>query len=245
MSNLYGNLSEVYQAMYQTFMDYDAEYAFYSHILTKYARQNVLEVGCGTGNLAGRFLQDGFGYCGLDNSEDMLRIAKRNHNAAFLQGDMRHFTLTNHIDAAIITGRTLSYLITNQDVSDAFSAIRNNLTDGGLICFDFIDANRFIPAINTDKTIVHRANFGTRQFSRDSFWRVNLAQSWLFDWKSVYYELDDTQNWLKIGEDNSTIRAFTKNEIELFLTLTGFKIREIIDRPSYAFDTFVMIATKT
>lgn len=32
--------------------------------------------------------------------------------------------------------------------------------------------------------------------------------------------------------------------MSLFLQLTGFEVKEIIPRPSYAFDTIVMIAEK-
>jgi hypothetical protein len=48
MSNLYGNLSEVYEAMYQSFINYDEEFSFYNDLLQKYNCKNVLEIGCGT-----------------------------------------------------------------------------------------------------------------------------------------------------------------------------------------------------
>ena len=35
MANLYTDLAEVYEAMYQTFIDYEEEYQFYADILKK------------------------------------------------------------------------------------------------------------------------------------------------------------------------------------------------------------------
>ncbi|NNM17528.1 MAG: class I SAM-dependent methyltransferase, partial [Croceitalea sp.] len=64
MSNLYNRLAKVYEAMYQSFIDYEQEYQFYNKILTTYGINNVLEIGCGTGNLANYFIRNKMGYCG-------------------------------------------------------------------------------------------------------------------------------------------------------------------------------------
>jgi hypothetical protein len=93
--------------------------------------------------------------------------------------------------------------------------------------------------------VIHKAVAGNKIFVRESFWTVNLSQSWTFDWLSVFYQEQKDGNLVKIGEDNSTIRAFTKDEIFLFLQLAGFSIKEIFPRASYAFDTFVIVAEKT
>ena len=244
MNNLYSSLSEVYEAMYQSFINYENEYNFYSAILLQHNCKEVLEVGCGTGNLAERFTGAGFKYTGMDLSDDMLNIAKKNNpKSMFVKADMRDFELHKKIRSCIITGRTFSYLITNKDVYDALTAINKNLVTNGIVCFDFIDANKFIPQIKDGEKVVHKATVNNKKYHRDSFWKVNLAQSWTFDWHSVYYE-EVEDSLIKIGEDNSTIRAFCKDDIVLFLQLAGFEIKEIIARPSYAFDTFVVVAEK-
>ncbi|CAN5687683.1 hypothetical protein BH10BAC2_BH10BAC2_04000 [soil metagenome] len=245
MNNLYSSLSAIYEAMYQSFINYEDEYNFYSAILLKHHCNAVLEIGCGTGNLASRFIDGGFTYTGIDLSDDMLNIAEKNNpQYSFIKADMRDFKLKLKVSSAIITGRTISYLITNKDVYDAFISINKNLTTNGIICFDCIDANKFIPLIKDGEKIVHKATVNNKKFHRDSFWKVNFSQSWAFDWLSVYYQEEDNGNLVKIGEDNSTIRAFSKDEIGLLLQLTGFTVKEIIDRPSYAFDTFVVVAKK-
>jgi SAM-dependent methyltransferase len=245
MSSLYNQLSEVYEAMYQSFINYEEEYNFYSRILSQYQCTGVLEIGCGTGHLAERFAKNNFEYTGIDLSEDMLTIARANNpRAAFYKMDMRDFSLPKQSASAIITGRTISYLITNDDVYNALNSINKNLSAAGVICFDCIDASAFIPSISKDKKIIHKAGWGNKKFSRESYWSVNLQQSWTFDWHSIYYEEKANGELIKIGEDKSTIRSFTKDEMVLFLRLTGFELKEIIDRPSYAFDTFVVVAKK-
>jgi SAM-dependent methyltransferase len=245
MSNLYTNLSAVYEAMYQSFINYDEEYLFYSKLLTKYNCTSLLEIGCGTGHLASRFTKNNFKYKGLDVSDDMLAIAKQNNTTVdFINGDMRDFDLYSKVDACIITGRTISYLLNNKDVLDTFTTLHKNLKFGGIVCFDCIDANKFIPLIDPQKIIIHKANFNNKKYQRNSVWKINIKEGFGFDWASVYYEENNNGELHKIGEDNSTIRAFTKDEILLFLQLANFTVKEIIDRPSYAFDTFVIIAQK-
>ena len=242
MNNLYSDLAEVYELMYQTFINYEEEFLFYSKLLESGNCQTVIEIGCGAGQLAPRFAQAGLLYTGLDLSVEMLAIARQKHpELTFLQADMRHFDLKSPKDGAIMTGRTISYLLEGQDVSDCFNAVRENLKKGGLFCFDFIDASRFIPRINETEKITHHANHGERRFFRDSFWKMNLAHAWAFDWRSIYFE-EQATGPIKIGEDQSTIRTFTKDEMLLFLNIAGFEVLECLDRPSYAFDTYVMVA---
>lgn len=244
MGNLYNSLAEVYEAMYKTFINYEEEFALYKNLLSKYNCRSVLEIGCGTGNLAGRFSKNGFDYTGMDISDEMLALAKNNNSGCkFLQGAMQQFILPQQVQSAIITGRTISYLLTNKDVSDSLGTINKNLEAPGILCFDCIDASKFIPQINKE-AVLHSAAAGNRKFHRESFWSVNLTHGWTFDWRSVFYEVLQDGSLVNIGEDNSTIRAFTKDEIILFLWLGGFTVKEIFPRATYAFDTFVVVAEK-
>ena len=245
MSNLYSNLSLIYEAMYHSFINYEEEFTFYHNILLKYNCTSVVEIGCGSGNVASRFANSNIEYVGMDLSEEMLAIAKINNpNTVFVKDDMRSFILNTKMDAAIITGRTISYLPENSDVIDCFKAIYKNVNEHGIICFDCIDANKFIPQIDSTKKIIHEASFNNKDYKRESIWKINIDNGFCFDWASTFFESTDKQHFLQIGGDSSTIRAFTKDEMILFLQLTGFAILEIIERPSYAFDTFVIVAKK-
>ena len=245
MNSVYTKLSAVYDAMYKTFINYKEELDFYSSILIKYNCSSVLEIGCGTGNLAPGFSSLGLNYCGFDFSNEMLKIATTNHpGCRFIQGDMKNFSLDEMQAACIITGRTSSYLITNMDVTEAFNSINKNLLPGGIFCFDCIDANKFIPLIKAGLHITHKASYENKKFSRDSYWQPALQQNCSFNWQAVYYQEDENGRQEKIGEDDSIIRAFCKDEIILFLELAGFRLKELINRPSYAFDTFVVVAEK-
>jgi hypothetical protein len=84
-----------------------------------------------------------------------LPLQKRNENCTFILG-IWDFNLEKQVDAIIITGRSTSYLTTNDDLNENFASLFNNITEEGIIAFDFIDANRFIPYINENQKIIHK-----------------------------------------------------------------------------------------
>jgi ubiquinone/menaquinone biosynthesis C-methylase UbiE len=246
MANLYdGKMAAIYDAMYQTFVNYDEEYAFYNNLIQENNCSSVLEIGSGTGNLAKRFDENNQNYLGLDYSESMIEIAKeRNKNCSFIQGDMRDFKLDQPVDAILITGRSTSYLINNSDINKTFDALYKNSKEHGIIIFDFIDANRFIPFIKENILITHEAAYENVNYKRDSHWDVNQSlENFMLDWSAEYYTVVNGQKEV-IENDFSTVRVFTRNEIELFLYLNNFEILKTIDRKTYAYDTYVIVAKK-
>ena len=245
MQSLYSNGFEtIYDEMYQTFIDYKEEFTFYSTVLNKHNKGQVLEIGCGTGNLARIFSDNNFKYTGLDFSLDMINLCKSKiANGNFILGDMTNFTLENNIESIIVTGRTSSYLLSNKDIFGFLKSAHQNLKTNGILCFDFIDANRFLKEIKGGEEVIHTAEFHQKKYERISFFNTNTSENLMFHWDAKYYETSKNQQKL-IAEDTSEVRAFSKNEWELFLHLNNFEIIEFIDRKSYAFDTYVVIAKK-
>jgi len=242
MTNLYSKLASVYEAMYYSFINYEEEYFFYSNILKKYNKNNVLEIGSGTGNLAPLFLRNSFDYLGLDYSKDMTDIAKTKvPEGEFIVADMRDFQLENQAQSAIITGRTISYIVEYQDLRATFKSIRRNLQPGGILCFDFIDANRFILDITKERKVIHTATHKGKTYQRRSTWDLKGEHGMDVIWDSIYYEKTGDE-WQEIGTDHAQVRTYMLNEIEIFLALENFEIHEVIDRPSYAFPTYVVVA---
>lgn len=246
MSNLYGKeLAKVFDKMYQGFIDYNEEYNFYSTLCNNNNAQSVIEIACGSGNLAEKFTTNFNNYHGLDYSEHMISIAKEKlPNSKFTQGDMRAFTMNEKFDAALITGRSINYLKKDEEISSAFNCIDELLTKKGVLIFDCIDASKFIPFIADNKYIEHRSCFEDVNYLRETkwYWEKNM-DGFLINWSAKYYEEKPIKNKF-LGKDKSIFRVFTRNEIELLLKMNSYKVLNIIDRKSYAFDTFVIIATK-
>lgn len=245
MKEIYENYAEIYEAMYTTFMNYPIEYAYYHRILKQYNCQSLLEIGCGAGNLAALLLQHPYQYIGMDVSKQMLERAKEKlPDQYFIKSKMQKFSLPNKVDACIFTGRTSSYLNTNKDVQMTLQSIHHNLKPGGIVVFDIIDANLFHKKIALEPTAIHEATFENRNFYRESKWINNESQLWAFNWYSAYYEKFNTGKKKKLFDENAVLRAFTKDDMKLFLELNGFKVLKILPKISYAFDTLVFVAQK-
>jgi SAM-dependent methyltransferase len=245
MEKLYAELADIYQIMYQTFIPYDEEFAYYRRFLTQYDLHRILEIGCGSGNIARRMLDHGFDYLGMDISPEMLAIAQQQlPQGQFMEADMRNFKVKKTVEAALIIGRSLSYILSNADVLATFRAIHAALEPGGLLIFDVINAHRFIPNIRPEQPIIHIAQHEGQTYRRVSHWTVNAASGWTWDWQAAYFVENAEGNTRHIADDFTTLRTMTRDETEIFLHLSGFEPLEVHERPTYAFDTLVFVARK-
>lgn len=244
MSNLYGvELAKVYDTMYQGFIDYNEEFEFYATKAKEFNSHSILEIGCGTGNLAKFFIADFDSYLGLDLSEHMLQLAReKNRNGYFMQADMRSFTTETKFEMAFITGRSSSYLLSDTDLLNTFECISNALTSKGHLIFDCIDAERFVPYIDENPLVTHYSSVGNTDFSRSSHWYMENRKLNLVNWKADYYKLEEKE--IPLGQDRVIFKAFTRQEIVELLEKAKYGILSVVDRSSYAFDTFVVHAQK-
>ena len=226
MTNLiYSSLAGIYHEMYQQIFNYPKEFRFYHSILKKRKCRKILEIGCGTGMLAKHFLDTGYDYLGLDLYNEMIDIARRETGSdRFIQGDMRHLHLKDTFDTVLITGRSIAYITTNSGLLSTFKGINQVLKKKGLIIFDAFDANKIFENFNPESEQVVKS--GNKKITRKTRLKKNLATGWTWDFHAKYIieENDQVQEY----DDFSTLRAFTKEEIRLFLSLTGFHLLEVI-----------------
>jgi SAM-dependent methyltransferase len=245
MSKLYTSLARVYHEVYQTLFNYDEEFEFYDKHLKSNKINSVVEIGCGTGNLAKRFVNAYYDYLGIDLFQEMLDIASENAPAAtFLQSDVRNLKLNKKFDCAIITGRSISYLIENQGIIEAFKNLNESLNPDGIVMFDAIDANLLFSSFDESKKDILNISFAENHYKRVSKSKKNLNSGWTWDWSSEYFLKNGMGEYQSIGKDFSTLRAFLKEEIELFLKLTDFELIEILPKKSYTWDDNFFIARK-
>ena len=225
MTQLYSTLANLYHEMYQHIFDYDKEYAFYDGILKQNHCHKIAEIGCGTGMLASRFIKNGYDYLGLDLFDEMLAIARSEVKSdCFVQGDMRHLSFQQQFDAVLITGRSIAYVTDNRGILDTLAGIHDSLKDKGLFVFGVFDADRIFDTFNDFEQNIEHLD---KKIKRISHLEKNLETGWTYDWHAKYIVEQDGK--FSEFDDMTTLRAFTKDEIRLFLKLTDFRIKEIMD----------------
>ena len=103
--------------------------------------RSMLDLACGSGNVALSFAQQGWRVYGVDASAQMLAEARRKaaeQGLALLlsQQDMRSFVLPERVDLVTCLYDSLNYLLTIEDVQQAFGRVAAYLKPGGLFIFD-------------------------------------------------------------------------------------------------------------
>lgn len=97
----------------------------------------LLDLCCGTGQLARLLTDRGHVVTGLDGSEAMLRYARENApNAAFVCADARAFELPTQFAAAVSTYDSLNHIMKLADLEQVFANVFRHLQPGGVLVFD-------------------------------------------------------------------------------------------------------------
>ncbi|MCC8067294.1 MAG: class I SAM-dependent methyltransferase [Clostridiales bacterium] len=101
----------------------------------------VLDLGCGTGAVTERLADLGYDMIGVDNSIDMLEIARGKQaesgsDILYLLQDMREFELYGTVRAVVSVCDSLNYITEEEDLLQVFQLVNNYLDPGGLFLFD-------------------------------------------------------------------------------------------------------------
>jgi SAM-dependent methyltransferase len=236
MSLLYTRLAGIYHDMYQHIFDYDKEFLFYHSFLEQHVCRKILEIGCGSGLLASRFIRAGYDYTGLDIAAEMLDIARNlNNQECFILGDMRNLSFADRFDAILITGRSIAYVISNQGILATLSGIYRALKNDGEFIFGGFEADSIFSDFGTTSQTIEHNNRKIQRFNKLS---RNLQSGWTYDWEAKY--IIEEEGKISEFEEITTLRAFTRDEITLFLKLSGFKIIEFIPEKK----SFTIVAQK-
>jgi SAM-dependent methyltransferase len=105
------------------------------------APRTLVDVACGPGDFAIAMAKRGFQVTGVDQSPEMLELARRNAatggvTLTFLEQDMRRLRLPAPVDAATCLYDSLNYLVDDAELRGTMSAVAAALRPGGLFLFD-------------------------------------------------------------------------------------------------------------
>lgn len=137
---------ESFARVYDLFMD-DIPYGEWSRylhrLLTDYGVEDglVLELGCGTGSMTELLAECGYDMIGVDNSLEMLEIAREKKEASgrdilYLLQDMREFELYGTVRAVVSVCDSLNYITEPEELLAVFKLVDNYLDPGGVFIFD-------------------------------------------------------------------------------------------------------------
>lgn len=132
--------------VYDLFMDnvpYEEWSEYIRSILQEYGICDglMLDLGCGTGKMTRLLAKAGYDMIGVDNSADMLEIAREEEyeNAdriLYLLQDMRSFELYGTVRAIVSICDSVNYILEEDDLREVFRLVNNYLDPAGIFIFD-------------------------------------------------------------------------------------------------------------
>lgn len=150
----YQNFAYVYDYLMKD-APYQEWVEFVEKIAQKYqlGEKLILDIGCGTGELAIRLKESGFHPTGIDLSEEMLAVAiqkanEKQLNIPFYHQDMRALDGLEQYDLVVIFCDSLNYLADENDVKATFAGVLNHLKEDGLFIFDVHSVHKMATLFN-------------------------------------------------------------------------------------------------
>lgn len=227
-------LAEIYDALDGDRNDLDA----YGAIAHDLGARSVLDVGCGTGELALRLAANGIETVGVDPANASLDVARTKPGAEHV-GWVHGVTpdaLPIEVDVVTMTGNVAQVFIADNEWDATLVSARSALRDGGHLVFEARD-----PAA--------RAWFEwTPEASRSTTDTVHgPVESWVeltevalplvsFRW-TFRFLADDTEL-----TSDSTLRFRSREEITASLERSGFAVTDVRGAPDRPGREFVFIA---
>ena len=202
--------------------NYDALTANFSHKraakfiakqIKKYCKTNgkenpcLLDVGCGTGKIAGFLCCKGFQLVAADPSPDMLSIAQnrlQGKEILFINQSAENLDLYGTVTAAYSTLDVLSHIVDKEKFEKAIERIALFIDEDGLFIFD----------VNT--VYKHRHTLNGGDFAYKSA-----------EWQAILKEDNTVENTISINGTQTEViteRAYDESEIRKALTQSELKV---------------------
>ena len=223
----FGNYAEYYDLIYKD-KNYEKEVDFleeiFEEIFGKSKVKTILEVGCGTGNYTKILLGRGHEVTGLDNSEDMFKIARRKCKCSLIKGDIREVLIDKRFDVCIAMFAVMGYITKSSDIIKALNNIRRHLKLNGLFIFDVwngLAVMRFPPeqrvkeVENNNIKVIRLATPNLRAF--DHVCEVNYK---------LFIKNKNNNTFNEINEKHE-VRFYFPQEIKYYLENAGFEVLKI------------------
>jgi len=98
---------------------------------------NVLDLCCGSGQLAARLSEAGYRVSGIDGSAELLKRAReRAPQAEFTASDARTFTIIEKFDIVLSTFDSINHVMDLAQLGTVFNNVYSSLRKDGLFLFD-------------------------------------------------------------------------------------------------------------
>lgn len=215
--------------VYDLFMD-NVPYEEWSLRIIELLKENkiedgiLLDLGCGTGKLTRLMEKNGFDMIGIDNSIEMLDIARdaSGENILYLLQDMREIELYGTVRAIYSACDSVNYILEEEDLREVFSLVNNYLDPKGIFIFDINTKYKYEELLG-DNTIAETREEGS--FIWDNFYDT---EDEINEYDLTLYIKDKDERFLRFQETHYQ-RCYTLETIKQLLKEAGLEFVAAFD----------------
>jgi len=175
------------------------------------AGARILDLCCGTGQLAAELDRLGYRITGIDGSRAMLRFARENApNVEFFRADARSFEVSAPFDACVSMFDSLNHVLSLEELRQVFDRVYSTLATDGLFAFDLNTEEEFqlglressFDIVEDDHACIVRTSYEPRESLKRydvTTFKLNDDDGWDRNDVSLfqrYYSLDDIKETL-------------------------------------------------
>jgi 2-polyprenyl-3-methyl-5-hydroxy-6-metoxy-1,4-benzoquinol methylase len=205
-----------------------ADLPYYLKLIEGRRPLSILELGCGTGRLTLPLAKRGALVTGLDLSAPLLewaRLKAKTENIAvsLLQRDMRAFDLGEKFDVIIIPYNAFNHLYDLSSISRMIQSTKSHIKPDGLFIIDTFNPNPSklsFSEISKEEKIIEYIDPTKKK-------KIKLFEQTLYNVATqinTVFHRYEFESETEITRDSYEMRIFFPQELDMIMTLNGFKI---------------------
>ncbi|MFC1669134.1 class I SAM-dependent methyltransferase [Spirochaetota bacterium] len=226
---LYNDLAKYYFSIESNHRNLTDDISLILYLLKDYGNSpSLLDLGCGTGEHLNELSKHGIKCLGIDNSEEMLKIARERFpgNIEFINADISEIQFSNQFDAVISMFGSFDYILYDADIKKALGNIWNALKTGGTALLEVWNSIPIKKIGEKKPNRISTTKFENMIIERDRGFNIlNYPEKTLVEVNYRYFMKSD--NKTKTLRDKHLMRAYSVDEISDFVTGNGFTIKNI------------------
>ena len=213
---------------------------FHLQLANDYGQNGILDIACGTGNIAIPLAQSGHAVHAFDVSEAMIRRfrikigtfdeAVRSRIEISVQ-NMIDFSFERRFSLAMIPASGFMHVTTPEDQRQALENIHDHLMSGGVLTFNTFDPSiRRIAAYSEDERNIQKRT----EFLSGNGRRMEIHESTTYDAENqliksmwLFREYGEDGAVVKETEVPMTMRYLFRQETKYLLELAGFAVEHL------------------
>ena len=220
-----------FAGVYDTFMDnipYEEWSQYVEGLLKEHNVQDglVVDMGCGTGKITELLALKGYDMIGIDNSEEMLSIAREKlmeyeekdprKSILYLLQDMREMELYGTVRAAVSICDSMNYILEDEELLEVFRLVNNYLDEKGIFIFDLNTEYKYREILG-DRNICE--NRDDASFIWENYYYPEQA---INEYDLTIYVQEEDDHFLRMEESHYQ-RAYSLERVKELLLQAGME----------------------